>query len=135
MLYQKLIIRFLNKRIVKATWKFLKEKNILFGKMPVIECDVNTGKRDVVIRRMEEKLQKPLQPCMCQLYARQLPLRHLFKFVDDPTSGPKAFSGPIGKSLSTCERLSATNFIQIKSDMAMPLQFFAPQERVNINDN
>ena len=38
------------------------------------------------------------------LHANQLPLRQLFSTLNGKTSGPRCFTGPIGKLLQNCER-------------------------------
>ena len=35
---------------------------------------------------------------ICQLHGNELNLRHLFMSLDGTTSGPRSFSGPIGKA-------------------------------------
>lgn len=52
---------------------------------------------------------------ICQLHSNELPLRHLFKFLDGDTSGPRAFSGAIGKLLIDCEKLPLHTFSAIHS--------------------
>src|SRR6218665_440861 len=37
--------------------------------------------------------------------------------LDGTTSGPRSFSGPLGKRLSTCEQLPVTHFVKIISDL------------------
>jgi len=49
------------------------------------------------------------------LHGNELPLRHLLQNIDGTTSGPRAFSGPIGKSLVTCEQLPVVNYSKIQS--------------------
>ena len=66
---------------------------------------------------MEEKLQTPLQWLVCQLHANELPLRHLPIHFDGATSGPRAFTGKIGKAMSTCEKLSIIVFTPLKSEL------------------
>jgi hypothetical protein len=82
--------------------------NIAADELVAVGCDgtnVNTGKVGGVIRLLELDLEKPLQWLVCQLHCNELPLRHLLEHIDGPTSGPRAFSGPIGKALSKCEQL------------------------------
>ena len=47
----------------------------------------------------------------------ELPLRHLLQHLDGPTTGPRAFSGLIGKALTNCEELPLVAFEQIDVDM------------------
>lgn len=85
-----------------------------------IGCDgtnVNVGRSRGVIRLLEEELHKPLQWFICQLHANELPLRHLLIHLDGATSGPRAFSGKIGKQLATCEKLELVSFVPIEVNL------------------
>lgn len=96
--------------------EFLETKNIDCDKLIVVGCDgtvVNTGSKGGVIRCLERKLRKPLQWCICQLHANELPLRHLFEHLDGTTTGPQSFTGPIGKALKDCEQLPLVPFESI----------------------
>lgn len=44
-------------------------------------------------------------------------MSHLLEHVDGPTTGPRAFSGPIGKVLSKCEQLPISVFEKIKVNL------------------
>ncbi|GBM33739.1 hypothetical protein AVEN_47044-1 [Araneus ventricosus] len=63
---------------------------------------------------MELILNRPLQWFVCQLHAKELPLRHHFAHVDGTTTGPRSFTGEIGKSLAGCEELSVVSFTPIE---------------------
>lgn len=71
----------------------------------VLGCDgtaVNTG-RDGGICRLFELSQDPPRPVhwfVCQLHANELFLRATFHFLDGTTTGPKSFSGPLGRAAS-----------------------------------
>jgi len=68
-----------------------------------VGCDgtnVNTGNAGGIIALLEKHLNKPLQWLVCQLHANELPLRHLLKYLDGETCGPRAFKGVIGKQLA-----------------------------------
>ena len=83
-------------------------------------CDgtnFNTGRVGGTIRLMEEELQKPLQWLVCRLHANELPLRHLLIYLDGATSSPRAFTGKIGKAMSTCEKLPIVVFTPLESDL------------------
>ncbi|ESN96663.1 hypothetical protein HELRODRAFT_163757 [Helobdella robusta] len=54
-----------------------------------------------VIKYLEEYLDRALQWCVCMLHANELPFCHLFLALDGCTSGPREYSGPIGKQLAT----------------------------------
>ena len=47
----------------------------------------------------KELLQRPCQRFVCILHHAVLPFRHLFEALDGETAGPKAFKGPIGKTI------------------------------------
>ena len=44
-----------------------------------------------------------------------LHLWHLFSYLDGPTTGPRAFSGTIGKALQTCDKNTVVRFELIKA--------------------
>jgi hypothetical protein len=67
-------------------------------------------------KKVELKLNKPLQRLVCQLHANELPLRHLVEKLDGKTSGPRGFTGPIGKLLPNCESLPLVEFEQIDAE-------------------
>jgi len=99
---------------------YLKTNDICTSKLLVIGCDgtvVNTGSKGGVIRLIEEQLNKPLQWVICQLHANELPLRHLFQHLDGKTSGPRGFSGALGKQLENCHKLPVKKFKPIKGNM------------------
>ena len=99
-------------------------------KLVAVCCDranVNTGRLGGTVRLIKEKLQQPVQWLFCQLHANELPLRHLLTHLDGSTSGPHAFSGVIGKELTTCEKLPIGFFSPIEGDlpeMANPVPDF-----------
>lgn len=108
------------KDITKSIVDFLTIGNISTENLQAIGCDgtaVNTGLKGGVIRLLEEQYDKPLQWLICQLHANELPLRHLVESLDGSTSGPRGFTGPIGKQLSKCEQLPLTNFNRILGDL------------------
>jgi len=51
------------------------------------------------------------------LHANELPLRHLVTHLDGVTSGPKSFSGPIGKLLLSCHTLPTVAFTGIEINL------------------
>lgn len=100
--------------------EFLSREEILLHELMAIGCDgtnVNIGKNGGIIRLFEKRLQKPLQWIVCLLHMNELPLRHLFLHLDGCTSGPKSFSGPLGKALETCEQLPVKKFQPIDGEM------------------
>ena len=62
-------------------------------------CDstnINKGKVNGVIRRLELSLQRPLQWFICLLHTNELPLREYFEVLDGETTGPRTSMGMIG---------------------------------------
>lgn len=86
-----------------------------------VGCDgtaTNTGWKGGVIKYLEYYLERPLQWCVCMLHANELPLRHLFMNLDGCTTGPREYSGPIGKQLSGCENKSTVNFCAVAGNLS-----------------
>lgn len=54
---------------------------------------------------------------MCLLHANELPLRHLFEHLDGKTTGPRSFTGVIGKALKGCENLPVVQFTSIACEL------------------
>ena len=77
----------------------------LITKLAVVGCDGTasmTGHKSGFIRCLEVLLKRPLQWSICLLHCNELPLRHVFKFLDGSSTGPNTFDGPIGKQLDQC---------------------------------
>ncbi|ESN93205.1 hypothetical protein HELRODRAFT_181125 [Helobdella robusta] len=94
------------KEIFTSIITLLKNRNYNLNDVICVGCDgtaTNTGWKGGVIKYLEEYLDRPLQWCVCMLHANELPFRHLFLALDSCTSGPREYSGPIGKQLATCE--------------------------------
>lgn len=77
----------------------------------------NTGWKGGVIRLIELRAKAPMQWLICQLHLNELPLRALFTKIDGPTTGPSAFSGPIGSSLKNSINLPIVKFRRIASNL------------------
>lgn len=106
--------------IKTALWDLITDRNINKSKLSAIGCDgmvVNTEKNAGVIRLLEMELGRPLQWVICQLHCNELPLRHILEHLDGATTGPRSFSGPIGKSLSNCEQLPIVQFQKIEGQL------------------
>ena len=58
---------------------------------------------------------------MCLLHANELPLRYVFSILDDSTSGPNTFTGPIGKCL---HGPTSTSSVGQFEQIAMPTSSF-----------
>jgi len=67
------------------------------------------------IRKLEEKLNRPLQWIICLLHFNELPLKTIFQEIDGTTKGPTVFSGPIGKKIASCEKMPVVEFEKINT--------------------
>lgn len=106
--------------IRKCIVTFLKSTNTDLNKLVAIGSDgtvVNTGSKNGVISQLEHFVGRPLHWFVCLLHCNELPLRHLFQELDGKTSGPKQFSGRIGQSLLSCERLKVVGFRAIPVEL------------------
>lgn len=95
----------------------MKERNAQTENIKVVGCDgtnVNTGHIAGIIRRLEETFQHPLQWLVCLLHTNELPLRHLFHALDGATTGPRGFSGSIGKRIATCSEHPVSSFVPVQ---------------------
>ena len=100
--------------------RFFDENDIYLSALIAIGCDgtaVNTGKHSGIIRQFELHLKRPLQWFICMFHFNELPLRHLFVHLDGTTAGPNAFTGVLGKAMSSCQLLEVVNFKQIEGDL------------------
>ena len=98
----------------------LVQNNLTYDETVALGCDgtaVNTGWKGGVLRNVELKANRPMHWFICLLHANELPLRHLMGKLDGKTSGPKGFSGDIGKSLDGCERKEVVEYETIPSDL------------------
>ena len=59
---------------------------------------------------------RALQWSICLLHMNELPLRHLVKKTDGETSGPKGFTGPLGKMLLKADSMPIVDFAAIPSE-------------------
>ncbi|GBP95516.1 hypothetical protein EVAR_70524_1 [Eumeta japonica] len=97
-----------------------------------IGCDgtvTNTGKFNGVIRLFERRLQRPLQWIICMLHLNELPLRHLFDYLDGKTSGPSTYNGPIDGEKHIRE-LAARRILKARSSPTtgkLPRTFEVPE--------
>ena len=58
---------------------------------------VNTVIHAGTILLFELARQRPVHWMVCQLHANELNLREVFRRCDDSTSGPRSFTGPVGR--------------------------------------
>ena len=97
------------KDIASEILSLLNKTSVDTKQIVAIVCDstaVNTGIKRGVVRLLEKLFKKPIQWFICLLHIDKLPLRHLFGYLDGPTTGPRAFSGTICSVVS----LSASIF-------------------------
>ena len=74
------------------------------GCVKVLGCDgtaVNTGTTGGVCRLFEIVSGSSVHWFICQLHANELNLRHVLIALDGTTSGPRSFTGPIGKQCAS----------------------------------
>lgn len=69
-----------------------------------------------VILRVETFLNRPLNWFICMLHLNELPFRHLFLKLDGATTGPKSFTGVLGKKLKDCEKSDMVEFESISCE-------------------
>ena len=95
------------------------EMDSLMNHIKVVGSDgtnTNVGAKGGVISLLEAKIDRPLQWCICLLHMNELPLRHLVKKLDGDTTGPKSFTGSLGKQLVSCESLPIVDFSAVPSE-------------------
>lgn len=72
--------------------------------LQAVLCDgtnVNTGRNNGIIRKLELHLGKPLQWLVCMLHTNELPFRKYFSVIDEAiTTGPNTSSGTISDELN-----------------------------------
>ena len=100
----------------------LSENKHNYDEISALGCDgtvVNTGYKTGVNRSLELKVGRPMHWFVCLLHANELPLRHLVAKLDGKTSGPKGFSGEVGKKLENCEQKEVIDFDPISSELTV----------------
>ena len=110
------------KDIADGLFAFCEEKQIDVTRIDSFGCDgtnVNVGWKSGILRRLEKKLKRPLHWIICQLDSNELPLRHLLIQLDGKTSGPRQFTGPIGRLLyeTNFENLPIVDFQPIPAEV------------------
>ena len=63
----------------------------------VDNTSVNTGWKNGLVVKLEDKLWQNLHTVGGALHRNELPFRAIFKKLDGVTTGPQSFSGPLGK--------------------------------------
>lgn len=81
---------------------------------------MNTGEKNGVIRKLEEKLNKPLQWLVCQLHSNELIVHHLFEKYAGRKTGPCTYSGEISKQISQCETMPLVKFNAVELETGLP---------------
>ena len=97
--HQTLNVSSTGKNIANAVLDVLLEYNSL-DVISALASDgtvTNTGRLSGAIHLVELKLERNLHWLVCLLHFNELPLRALFYDLDGTTSGPRSFTGPIGK--------------------------------------
>ncbi|KAK3925274.1 MAU2 chromatid cohesion factor-like protein [Frankliniella fusca] len=120
---------------MQAIWQHLQDNSIDMQHLQVVGADgtnTNTGWKGGVIRKLEEKLGRPLQWVVCLLHFNELPFRALFEHIDGVSKSPNTFAGDIGKLLPDCEKLPVVKFenfasCQLPSGVINPTQLSTDQ--------
>lgn len=110
------------KTVAGEIQKFFQENDVSTENLIAIGCDgtvLNTGYRGGVIQYMEEYLKRPVQWIICFIHCNELPLRHLFIEADGRMVGPNGFSGPLGKKITTCEKMKIETFAKVPFNVDM----------------
>ena len=90
--------------IATAVIDYLESVGVSTADTEILGADgttVNTGHLNGSMRNMELRLERPLQRAVCTLHQAELPLRKMFEHLYGPTTGPRSYSGPIGKLLKS----------------------------------
>lgn len=110
--------------IKSGIFDFFIDNDVSLENLVAVGCDatvVNTGQIGGVVHLIESELQRPVQWLVCMLHINELPLRHLFLHLDGASTGPRSFSGPLGKVLRDCERLPIAVFESIDFNRSLDL--------------
>lgn len=103
-----------------AAIEYLTEVRVSTAALQCVGCDgcgVNIGWKGGAIHEIEVAVGRPLSWFVCMLHGNELPLRHVIVIFDGPTSGPRDFTGPIGKQLKSCLDLPVVKFTKISLDL------------------
>ena len=60
---------------------------------------VNTGWKNGLVVKLEDKLGRNLHAVGCALHQNELPFRAIFKKLDGVTTGPQSFNGSLRKNV------------------------------------
>ena len=82
---------------------------------------MNTGYEGGVVRRLEEKLERPLQWSICLLHFNELPFKRLFQKIDGRPIGPEIYTGPIGRKFNDCQSKKIVSFARIAVNFSLPI--------------
>nr|CAI5860994.1 unnamed protein product [Callosobruchus analis] len=106
----------------KSTLGYLVDKYDL-SELVALGCDgtpTNTGPKGGIIHLTESTLGRSVHWFVCQLHGNELPLRHLFQYLDGKTTGLKCCSGPIRILLQKCETLPLVKYKPIETKANLP---------------
>ena len=74
---------------------------------------VNTGSKNGVIAKVEQKIKRPFHRFLCIFHLIELLLRHFVALYVGPTSGPTGFSSALGKAITMLSSPVITTFRRI----------------------
>jgi hypothetical protein len=106
--------------VKRSILDFFEAKHINVQNLAAIGCDgtaVNTGRKGGIIRLLEEHIKRPLHWFVCLFHSNELPLRHLFEYLDGSTTGPRSYSGPVGTLLQQCDKMPLAEFQKMECDI------------------
>lgn len=58
---------------------------------------------------------------ICCLHVNELPLTHYFSYLDEATTGPKSFSGPLGEMIMKKEEVNEMPIVKFQPIKTFPL--------------
>ena len=84
-------------------------------------CSKHTGVHAGVIRKLEERLERPLAHLVCLYHCNELPYRRFFEFLDGGTRGPSTLSGEIGHQIEEdLTTFPIVNFKRVRGQVERP---------------
>lgn len=88
--------------LAQETYNVLQEYDILESIHAILldNTATNNGRKIGLVVKLEEKIGRKLHTIGCALHQNELQLRALFKGLDGVATGPRTFSGSLGKSCS-----------------------------------
>lgn len=83
-------------------------------------CNTNTGWENGALPNLERTKGHSVQWIVCLLHFDELPFKALITKYDGATTGPRSYSGPIGRKLLKCEELPIAHFEPIEFRCDVP---------------